>query len=218
MAAAGREGIPCTFVVDRVGKIAYIGHPMYLPVVLPRVVAGDATADQVGAAAGTIEAEFNDVSGRLSRDPKSGLQSLKGFEAKYPPLLDFLPSYRAKLSYLPKHGAVGEAKIYADAFVAKSVEKGDVLGLRVAASILRRGDGKEYPELLAIAVKAAEAVVKIDGGNVAESLMNLADAHFVNGDKARAKEYARKAVDAASGETADFKSYIMKEAARLSGE
>ena len=90
--------------------------------------------------------------------------------------------------------------------------------MRVASSILRRGDGKEYPELLAVAVKAAEAVVKIDGGNVADSLINLADAHFVNGDKARAKEYARKAVAAAGEETADFKAYLMKEAARFGVE
>src|SRR5262249_8386873 len=34
MGAAGRSGIPCAFVVDKASKIAYIGHPMYLDVVL----------------------------------------------------------------------------------------------------------------------------------------------------------------------------------------
>src|SRR5262249_1500647 len=40
MKAAGREGIPCVFVVDKTGRIAYIGHPIYLGMVLPMVVAG----------------------------------------------------------------------------------------------------------------------------------------------------------------------------------
>ena len=36
MKAAGQGGIPCSFVVDKDGKIAYIGHPMYLGLVICR--------------------------------------------------------------------------------------------------------------------------------------------------------------------------------------
>lgn len=36
--AAGRESIPCCFVINRAGKIAWIGNPMSLPVVLDEVV------------------------------------------------------------------------------------------------------------------------------------------------------------------------------------
>ena len=67
-------------------------------------------------------------------------------------------------------------------------------------------------------MKAAEAEVLLDGGKDARSLINLADAHFVSGDKTKAKEYARKASDAASGETAAFREYIAKEAVRLGAE
>ena len=38
--AAGQEGIPCTFVVDRRGKIAFIGHPMEAERAIDIVVAG----------------------------------------------------------------------------------------------------------------------------------------------------------------------------------
>src|SRR5262249_31471268 len=34
------EGLACWFVVDRAGKIAFIGHPMFLDLVLPKVVSG----------------------------------------------------------------------------------------------------------------------------------------------------------------------------------
>src|SRR5262245_41461735 len=47
MKAAGQNGIPCSYVVDRAGKIAYIGHPMYLDLVLPKVVAGNWTEADV---------------------------------------------------------------------------------------------------------------------------------------------------------------------------
>ena len=40
MTAAGQNGIPCSFVVDRDGKIAYIGLPRDLDYVLSRVAAG----------------------------------------------------------------------------------------------------------------------------------------------------------------------------------
>jgi thiol-disulfide isomerase/thioredoxin len=81
-------------------------------------------------------------------------------------------------------------------------------------SILRNGNKKS----LALAVKAAEAIVRIDGGKDAQSLLNLADAYRVNGDKGRAKEYARRAIEAAAGEPLAFRQDIEKEATRLGTE
>lgn len=40
MEAAGQNGIPCSFVIDREGKLAYVGHPHDLDYVLERVIAG----------------------------------------------------------------------------------------------------------------------------------------------------------------------------------
>ncbi len=52
MGAAEEDGIPCSFVVDQAGKIAYIGHPKHLDAVLPKVLAGtwkgQADADELG--------------------------------------------------------------------------------------------------------------------------------------------------------------------------
>jgi thiol-disulfide isomerase/thioredoxin len=38
--AAGQNGIPCSFIVDKSGKIAWIGHPMAMEPVLEQVLAG----------------------------------------------------------------------------------------------------------------------------------------------------------------------------------
>ncbi len=39
MVAAGRRGIPCSFVVDKQGRIAFIGHPMELDTPLAQIIA-----------------------------------------------------------------------------------------------------------------------------------------------------------------------------------
>lgn len=218
MVAAGREGIPCSFVVDQTGRIAYIGHLMYLPAVLPRAVKGKATAKEIGAELARIEDELRAISGGMFSDPKAGLRALKAFEAKHPELTDFSGSVRTKLSLLPKYGESREAKEYADALIGKAVKQKDVEVLGMVSAILRNGDGKESRELLALAVKAAEAEVLIDGGSEARSLIDLADAHFVSGDKAKAREFARKAKEAANAESAALKEYIGKEASRLGAE
>jgi hypothetical protein len=218
LTAAGRTGIPCTFVVDKAGRVAYIGHPMYLPLVLPKVVAGTEGAKAVSDEMAEVEAEFAAGSAERARDPKAGLRSLKAFEAKYPPLADFVPSVRVKLSYLPKYGEAGEAKEYAEGLVARAVKRGDRLTLSMVASILRLGDGKESKELLAVAVKAAEAEVGLTDEKDAQALINLANAYVAAGDAAKAKESARKAVEAAAGEPAASKEYIEREARRLGVE
>lgn len=45
MRAANQEGIPTAFLVDRSGKVAWIGHPMSLDAVLPQVMAGTYDVD-----------------------------------------------------------------------------------------------------------------------------------------------------------------------------
>ena len=40
LAAAGKTGIPCAFIVDKEGKIAWIGHPAQMEPVLEKVVSG----------------------------------------------------------------------------------------------------------------------------------------------------------------------------------
>lgn len=213
--ASGEEHFR-TFVVDKTGRIAYMGHPMFLGLALTKVVAGGATAKAVGDEMGEVLAEYEALHATLVRDPKAGLRALEEFEARYPPLADFFPAVRAKLSLLPEHGKPGEAKRYADALVAKAIRQKDVLLLELAYSILR--NEKENKDSLALAVTAAEAHVRIEGGKGAQSLINLADAWFVSGDKAKASEYARKAIEAAAEESAPFQQHIEKEARKLGAE
>jgi thiol-disulfide isomerase/thioredoxin len=134
--AGGQDGW-CTFVVDKAGRIAYVGSSMFLDVALPKVLVGGASAKAVGDEMAQVAAEYQAVMETLvrdfkaGRDLKPGLQTLKQFEAKYPPLTDLLPVVQAKLSLLPKYGNSGEAKEYAEAIVTRGIKRDDVrlLGL-----------------------------------------------------------------------------------------
>jgi len=215
--AAGLEGIPRTFVVDKTGRIAYIDHPVYLGVVLPKVVAGNRKAQAVSDEVGQIVQEWVTVSKVVDGpDKKAGLQALKDFEAKYPAMANNPIIVRTKLSLLPKVGEIDEAKKVAEAIVAKAVKDDNPSGLRQVAALLRNGPGKESKELVAVAVKAAEAAVQMAGDQDARALMDLAESYFAIGDKA--KDYARKAVAAAAGESAELRQYVGKQAQRLDHE
>jgi hypothetical protein len=62
---------------------------------------------------------------------------------------------------------------------------------------------KKYPEL---ALKAAEAALKVEGDGDPEALFNVAEAYAFLGDMSKAGEYGQKAV-AASIEGAERKDY-----------
>jgi thiol-disulfide isomerase/thioredoxin len=215
--AAGVATMSCAFLVDKTGRIADIGHVFYWDVALPKVIAGAAAAQEIGDEMEKIHAEVVAFLEAAQRDPKAGRQSIKAFEAKYPPLGDFFLAATTKVGLLSKHGNPGEAKAYAEALVAKATKKSDVRMLRQASLILRV-EGKESKELLALAVAAAKEVVRIEGGADAQSLIDLADAYFASGDKAKAKEWAGKAVEAARGESPTVRESIAKEARRLGTE
>lgn len=198
MKAAGRNGIPCCFVVDKVGKIAYIGHPMYLDVVLPKVVAGKWTEADVEAVNG-IEKEVNAVfMATRDMDPEVFLKTLGAFEKAHPELASIPYFQGPKLSSLIKAKKTDEAKKMAEALIAKGIKTDDSGVLRTVAGAL--GTAKDNKEFLALAVKAAEAGVKVAGEKDAVALYFLAEAYFASGDKAKAKETGAKAVAAADNE------------------
>jgi thiol-disulfide isomerase/thioredoxin len=215
--ASGQEGF-CTYVVDKTGRIAYMGSPIFLGMVLPKVLDRDAKAKAIGDEMATVLADYTAACAHIEKDtnPDAFLRALAKFEAKYPSLADSLPACGIKLGVLLKNGKAGEAKGYAKTLVAKASEQKNMFLLEYAYAQLH--DQTESKDLLALAVRAAEALVRIDGGTNAWSLLRLADAHHVSGDKGKAKEYAQKAVDAAAGESATVRQEIEEEARKLGVE
>ncbi len=214
MKAAQRNGIPCCFVVGNDGKIAYIGHPMYLDVVLPKVVAGKwAAADNEGIEA--IEKEVNAVFASLrpaapgqQPDPEVFLTKLAEFEKKNP-LLAGIPYFNGpRVSSLLKAKKTDEAKTAIEALIAKGTKTSDHTLLLMAASVARSPDAKGDKALLALSMKAAEGALKIAGDKEWQVMLALAEAHFANGDKAKAKEFGAKTVALTEKESAGLKQFV----------
>jgi thiol-disulfide isomerase/thioredoxin len=197
MTAAGQGGIPCSFVIDKAGKIAYIGHPMYLDYVLPKVVAGQWSEDDANAIK-DIEKKINETFRAINdKDPEVGLKALAELDAKYPWAKNVPYFIVPKITRLALAKKNDEACQMAKDVLAKAQSHEDTALLGSLAYSLRSPDMKENKELLNVAVSAAEANVKLLGETDFNAVSNATETHFAAGDKAKATAYAAKAIAAA---------------------
>lgn len=196
MKAAKRSGIPCSFVVDQKGRVAYIGHPMYLDEVLPKVVAGTWNTEDV-AEVGALEKEMSDAFRAVrDPDPEAGLKALAAFEARRPGLAKVPYLVGPKLDLLLRLKRTDEARAMADALVSRAIAQEDRGALQTVWGTLARSPaGKDRP-FAELCLKAAEANLKIAGEDVSALLM-LARTHFAAGDRTQAREVGARAVAAA---------------------
>ncbi len=212
--AAGQGGF-CTFVVDKAGRIAYMGSPLFLDLALRKVLAGTSNAKEIGEEMAQVATDYQAACALLERDRNAAafLPALAKFETKYPLLADSLPACVFKLAVLLKHKNDHEAQEYAKTLVSKAIEQDNVILLEFVHATLQ--DQTQNKDMVALALRAAEALVRIDGGTNAWSLLRLADAHHVSGDKAKANEYARRAIEAAAGEPTEIRQEVEKQASKL---
>ena len=199
MKASGQNGIPCSFVVDKQGRVAYIGHPLFLDFVLPKVLDGTwdpkTGAETVAAADKDFDAAFTAMMTK-GQSAEDGLQSLAKFADKWPALANNVYMIQAKLGLLVRGQHFSEAKALAEKLIAKSVVRGDTSGLRSVSSALREDSAQGHAELTALAIKASEASYELDPENPA-TLLNLLEVYASAGDQAKVKEFGPKAVAAA---------------------
>lgn len=210
MKASGQGGIPCSFVVDKASKIAYIGHPVFLDIVLPKVVDGTWNAEAGAEEIKRIDKEFDEVFGLFQKKPADGLTALEAFEKKNPALKDIPYFTGPRLGAMLKAGKAAEAKELAEAVVKKASKYDDTAALRTVSATLRT-DGKDNKDLMALALKAAEGMLECAGDKDPLALVNLASTYFAAGDKAKAKEYGAKAAEAAAKESPQLKAFVERE-------
>jgi thiol-disulfide isomerase/thioredoxin len=199
MKASGQNGIPCSFVVDEQGRIAYIGHPVFLDIVLPKVLDGTWDPKKGAETLAKADKDFDAAYAVMmakSKNADEGLQALAKFAADWPALANNVYMIPTKLSLLVRGKHCPEAKELADKLITKGVARGDTSGLRGVSTALRDDSVKGQAELTALAVKAAEACYEVDPENVGAAL-NLLEAYAFAGDPAKVKEFGPKAVAAA---------------------
>jgi thiol-disulfide isomerase/thioredoxin len=199
MKASGQNGIPCSFVVDKQGRIAYIGHPLFLDFVLPKVLDGTwdqkAAADTLAAADKDFDATYA-VMMTTTNSAEAGLKALAKFDAKWPVFADNVYMIQPKLGLLVRGKQFPEAKALAEKLIAKAVARGDTSGLRSVSTALRDDSTKAHADLRALATRAVEASYDLDQDNPA-TLLNLLEVYASAGDQTKVREFGPKAVAAA---------------------
>ena len=203
MDAAGQEGIPCSFVVDKKGKIAYIGHPALLDDVLPKVIEGTWKGKEDLEAIDKMNAELEKILDPKSVElaPGSVLDKLDAFGKTYPEKFaqDMLQGQR--MSLMVMNGKFDDAKKIAEALIAKSEKKKSAMpGLYVAIAFAEK---KANPDLkhADLIEKSLEHALKIEPTDVSLAL-EAVRIYTLLDKKDKAKEAGEAAVKNAPNDEA----------------
>jgi hypothetical protein len=192
VAYVGRRPIPCAFVVDGGGRIAWIGPPSALDLVVARAVSG--TWDPAKGPA-ELEAIYRRAQEIFQMDRRMALQALAAFEKEHPALAPSIA--RPKFDLLVRAGKKEEAALLGAGLVAKAARFRDDNGLNSLAWFLVDPQTEIPDRLLDVAMDAATKAVEISRGEDGAILDTLARAHYWKGDIAKAIEIQTKAVEKA---------------------
>jgi thiol-disulfide isomerase/thioredoxin len=199
MKAAGQDGIPCSFVVDKAGKVAYIGHPMELDDVLPKVVAGtwrgQADLDEIKKA----DDEFGTIMRRAKSDPAEALKQLDDYAVKYPIRAKQELFGVRRLVLMMQAKKFDEAKTISEAMITKAIEKKSVSTLGNLSAIWAADQINPDKKHIALAVTAVEGLLKVEGESDLSAVLQAAEVYFAAGKKEKAVEYGDKALKLTTG-------------------
>jgi len=190
MEAADQDGIPCSFVVDGEGRLAWIGHPMWLDIPLEGLLAG--TWDPVVGAREIARIEQDFAAIYQAQDPGQGLERIAAFEQAHPRQAEL--AAELKFDLLLQSGRLDEAYSLAQRLVDQAIEDGDALRLNQISWTIVDPARELARRDVALAKKAAAKAVELTGRKDAAVLDTLARAHFLEGDAARALAIQEEAV------------------------
>lgn len=194
MKAAQRNGIPCSFVIDRSGNIAFIGHPMDLDTVLPMVIdgtwRGKADADlyvQLGD-------EMSEAPELAKTDPKKALAVFDEVEKRFPKRAETMQFVITKALTLKETGDFDALAALLKGMEKKALEEKDARTLLNVAGLASDESLQGKPAIESVGKEALEAGVKLVGDDW--NLKIRAAMIYKNlGDKDTAKKLADEAFE-----------------------
>jgi thiol-disulfide isomerase/thioredoxin len=199
MEAAEQNGIPCSFVIDKAGKIAYIGHPMELDEVLPRVVAGTWKGKEDADALVAANKELEGIMELGEKKPEEALPKLAEFEKGHATKATQDMFRVQKMVMLMKAKKYDDAKAVGEAMLAKSVAKKTAIPGVYTGMIFGNKELNPDKKHLDLAGKALDTVLQFEPKDVG-LLLAAAELQMTIGNKEKAAEFGKKAVVAAEDE------------------
>lgn len=216
MKAARRNGIPCSFVVDKGGKIAFIGHPAELDDVLPKVIAGTWRGKEDIAAMKKASEALDAIYELAEKNPDTAIAELAEYEQQYPDQAK-KPSFRVnKVLMLASAKKFDDAKPLAETLIPELVAKKNDRSLFRLRGIWASPQVNPEHKHIEISLKAAEAYLKLKGDQDFLALYGIADSQYAAGNSKKAVEYAEKALAVSKNDRE--KEFLKRRIATFKGE
>ena len=194
MTASGQRGIPCSFVVNK-GKVAYVGHPMHLDIVLPKVLDGTWDAEKGKTELEAVEKDFTKAyQASQDKDPAAGLKTMAEVLAARPTFADVPYLLSPRLNLLVKNKRFDEARAIGEKVLVKAAKRDDVVALRAVRGAFVLDEAKGEKGLTGLAVKAAEMDRTVTGADDAGAAIRLAAAYIAAGQTDEGKKVAMEGV------------------------
>jgi thiol-disulfide isomerase/thioredoxin len=216
MKAAGQDGIPCSFVVDKAGKVAYIGHPMELDDVLPKVVAGtwrgQPDLDEIKKA----DEEFTTIMRKAQSDPAEALKLLDTYATTYPTRAKQELFKVRRLVLLMQSKKFDEAKTVSETLIAKAIEKKNASTLGNLSAVWAAEQINPDKKHIELAIAAVEGLLKVEGEGELSAVLQAAEVYFIAGKKEKAVEFGEKAIKLTNGP--QEKEFVEKMVKKFKGE
>ncbi len=198
MKAAGQSGIPCSFVVDKAGKVAYIGHPIFLDEPLAEIIAGTWDLATDPAQLDADQETFFGFYSSAEEDPKGTLAKLLAFEERHPRLAGLTDPLRFEVALAA--GDYPTAYAAATRVVDRAIAAQDAPELNQIAWRIVDPQEKLERRDLDLALRAAQKAVEFTASKDANILDTLARVHAWKGDFAQAIALQVQAVQLADEE------------------
>lgn len=198
MKAAGQNGIPAAFLIDREGNIAWIGHPMMLDLPLDMMAKG--TWDPVKGPAAIKKAD-EAMEGIFEKaqngDFDGAITAFNAFATEYPSVAQGMQN--TKLQLLLAGGKEADAYTLMQSMGETAMNEKDVETLNMIAWSIVDPESKLKDRNLELATRLAQKAVEISEGKSADVLDTMARVHFTKGEVDKAIDVQTKAVEQAKG-------------------
>ena len=203
------RGMPTTFIVDREGRMAWLGHPMVLRMPLDEIVKGTWDYKSGPARVKAANDTYIQAMKLIESEGEAGLLAWNQAEKKYPILAKDLIG--PKFDALIRAGLSEPAYAVGESLYEEAAKTGNASRLnRLAWAIVDPGANLE-PRNLDLALKAAKKANELTNGKDAGVLDTLARVHFSRGQVETAIEIQTRAIELASGQMKQALRQTLKE-------
>ncbi len=197
MRAAGLDSIPHAFVIDKQGTIVWIGHPMWLDLVIEPVLAGKWDIKTGPQAIDKVEKRLEEIDEKNQSSPKDALAAFDNFQKDYPKVARLYLDM--KFGLLLSLGEIDAAYKLGAQLTDEAIANYDPIKLNTIAWFIVDPQAKLAKRDLDLAMKAALKADELTNHEDPVILDTLARVYFSKGDVDKAIELQTKVVELVKG-------------------